>query len=212
MSPLKERTLRRIEAGQNIGLRNFIIAIKGLNFNYWVLRQGSNWTVGQVYEYIVNLIDELSLCLDQLSDEKIRLVRYMQQQVLNVADLEFSEKNWEVCLFFRNIVDAFFRSDVSLCNNRDEESVNNAIRKNLKNKRKELEMSKEKMAETIDVDLDTYKRIEAGQRCSLSTFFIASNKLNMPLDTLTSSDKHMIDEKLRNVFSAAILVDVKYNI
>lgn len=211
MSSLKERTLRRIEKGQNIGLRSFIIAIKGLNLNYWVLQQGSNWTIGQAYEYIVNLIDELNLYLDQLSDEKIRLVRYIQQQVLNVADLEFSEKNWEVCLFFRNIVDAFFRSDISLYNNRDEESVNNAIRQNLKNKRRELGMSKEKMAETIDVDFDTYKRIEAGQGCSLHTFLIASNKLNMPLDTLTSSDKHMIDEKLRNVFSVAILVDVKYN-
>ena len=60
LSPLKERTLRRIEAGQNIGLRNFIIAIKGLNFNYWVLRQGSNWTIEQAYEYIVDLIDELA--------------------------------------------------------------------------------------------------------------------------------------------------------
>lgn len=182
-----------------------------LNFNYWVL-QCKSWTIEQAHLKIIDLVRELDYISDQLTLGQIRIVQYVKTEISRTANVKLVEDNWEVRLFFKNIVNAFIFSSILPKNRINGKNLNRIISKNLKDIRKRLKISQEMMSEKIGIDFDAFKRAESGQVCSLTTLLQISDALRIPMDKLLTTKGRTIDNILEDIFSVAVLIDTIYNI
>lgn len=210
LSGLTIRTIQRMEAGKNLNLNSTYLIARILNFNYWVL-QCESWTIEQANLKIISLIDELDSLSDRLTFEQIRVVQYVKEEISRTANIKLVADNWEVRLFFKNIVNAFIFSNILPTNRVNEKNLNRIISKNLKDIRKRLKISQEIMSEKIDIDFDAFKRAESGQVCSLTTLLQISDALRIPIDKLLTTKRRTINDILEDIFSVAVLIDtIKY--
>ena len=211
LSGLTIRTIQRMEAGKNLNLNSMYLIARILNFNYWVL-QCESWTIEQANLKIISLIDELDSLSDRLTFEQIRVVRYVKEEISRTANIKLVADNWEVRLFFKNIVNAFIFSNILPKNRVNGKNLNRIISKNLKDIRKRLKISQEMMSEKIGIDFDALKRAESGQVCSLTTLLQISDALRIPINKLLTTKGRTIDNILEDIFSVAVLIDTIYNI
>lgn len=210
LSGLTIRTIQRMEAGKNLNLNSTYLIARILNFNYWVL-QCENWTIEQANLKIISLIDELDSLSDRLTFEQIRVVQYVKEEISRTANIKLVADNWEVRLFFKNIVNAFIFSNILPTNRVNGKNLNRIISKNLKDIRKRLKISQEIMSEKIGIDFDAFKRAESGQVCSLTTLLQISDALRIPIDKLLTTKSRTINDILEDIFSVAVLIDtIKY--
>lgn len=211
LSGLTIRTVQRMEAGKNLNLNSMYLIARILNFNYWVL-QCESWTIEQANLKIIDLVMELDYISDQLTLDQIRIVQYVKTEISRTANVKLVEDNWEVRLFFKNIVNAFIFSSILPKNRINGKNLNRIISKNLKDMRKRLKISQEMMSEKIGIDFDALKRAESGQVCSLTTLLQISDALRIPIDKLLTTKGRTIDNILEDIFSVAVLIDTIYNI
>lgn len=211
LSGLTIRTVQRMEAGKNLNLNSMYLIARILNFNYWVL-QCESWTIEQANLKIIDLVRELDYISDQLTLDQIRIVQYVKTEISRTANVKLVEDNWEVRLFFKNIVNAFIFSSILPKNRINGKNLNRIISKNLKDMRKRLKISQEMMSEKIGIDFDALKRAESGQVCSLTTLLQISDALRIPIDKLLTTKGRTIDNILEDIFSVAVLIDTIYNI
>lgn len=210
LSGLTIRTIQRMEAGKNLNLNSTYLIARILNFNYWVL-QCENWTIEQANLKIISLIDELDSLSDRLTFEQIRVVQYVKEEISRTANIKLVADNWEVRLFFKNIVNAFIFSNILPTNRVNGKNLNRIISKNLKDIRKRLKISQEIISEKIGIDFDAFKRAESGQVCSLTTLLQISDALRIPIDKLLTTKSRTINDILEDIFSVAVLIDtIKY--
>lgn len=210
LSGLTIRTVQRMEAGKNLNLNSTYLIARILNFNYWVL-QCESWTIEQANLKIVDLVRELDYVSDQLTLDQIRIVQYIKTEISRTANVKLVEDNWEVRLFFKNIVNAFIFSSILPKNRINGKNLNRIISKNLKDMRKRLKISQEMMSEKIGIDFDALKRAESGQVCSLTTLLQISDALRIPIDKLLTTKRRTINDILEDIFSVAVLIDtIKY--
>lgn len=210
LSGLTIRTVQRMEAGKNLNLNSTYLIARILNFNYWVL-QCESWTIEQANLKIVDLVRELDYVSDQLTLDQIRIVQYIKTEISRTANVKLVEDNWEVRLFFKNIVNAFIFSNILPTNRVNGKNLNRIISKNLKDIRKRLKISQEIMSEKIGIDFDAFKRAESGQVCSLTTLLQISDALRIPIDKLLTTKRRTINDILEDIFSVAVLIDtIKY--
>ena len=210
LSGLTIRTVQRMEAGKNLNLNSMYLIARILNFNYWVL-QCESWTIEQANLKIIDLVRELDYIPDQLTLDQIRIVQYVKTEISRTANVKLVEDNWEVRLFFKNIVNAFIFSNILPTNRVNGKNLNRIISKNLKDIRKRLKISQEIMSEKIGIDFDAFKRAESGQVCSLTTLLQISDALRIPIDKLLTTKRRTINDILEDIFSVAVLIDtIKY--
>lgn len=210
LSGLTIRTVQRMEAGKNLNLNSMYLIARILNFNYWVL-QCESWTIEQANLKIIDLVRELDYISDQLTLDQIRIVQYVKTEISRTANVKLVEDNWEVRLFFKNIVNAFIFSSILPKNRINGKNLNRIISKNLKDMRKRLKISQEMMSEKIGIDFDALKRAESGQVCSLTTLLQISDALRIPIDKLLTTKRRTINDILEDIFSVAVLIDtIKY--
>lgn len=210
LSGLTIRTVQRMEAGKNLNLNSMYLIARILNFNYWVL-QCESWTIEQANLKIIDLVMELDYISDQLTLDQIRIVQYVKTEISRTANVKLVEDNWEVRLFFKNIVNAFIFSSILPKNRINGKNLNRIISKNLKDMRKRLKISQEMMSEKIGIDFDALKRAESGQVCSLTTLLQISDALRIPIDKLLTTKRRTINDILEDIFSVAVLIDtIKY--
>lgn len=210
LSGLTIRTVQRMEAGKNLNLNSMYLIARILNFNYWVL-QCESWTIEQANLKIIDLVRELDYISDQLTLDQIRIVQYVKTEISRTANVKLVEDNWEVRLFFKNIVNAFIFSSILPRNRVNGKNLNRIISKNLKDMRKRLKISQEMMSEKIGIDFDALKRAESGQVCSLTTLLQISDALRIPIDKLLTTKRRTINDILEDIFSVAVLIDtIKY--
>lgn len=210
LSGLTIRTVQRMEAGKNLNLNSMYLIARILNFNYWVL-QCESWTIEQANLKIIDLVRELDYISDQLTLDQIRIVQYVKTEISRTANVKLVEDNWEVRLFFKNIVNAFIFSNILPTNRVNGKNLNRIISKNLKDIRKRLKISQEIMSEKIGIDFDAFKRAESGQVCSLTTLLQISDALRIPIDKLLTTKRRTINDILEDIFSVAVLIDtIKY--
>lgn len=210
LSGLTIRTVQRMEAGKNLNLNSTYLIARILNFNYWVL-QCESWTIEQANLKIVDLVRELDYVSDQLTLDQIRIVQYIKTEISRTANVKLVEDNWEVRLFFKNIVNAFIFSSILPKNRINGKNLNRIISKNLKDMRKRLKISQEMMSEKIGIDFGALKRAESGQVCSLTTLLQISDALRIPIDKLLTTKRRTINDILEDIFSVAVLIDtIKY--
>lgn len=210
LSGLTIRTVQRMEAGKNLNLNSMYLIARILNFNYWVL-QCESWTIEQANLKIIDLVRELDYISDQLTLDQIRIVQYVKTEISRTANVKLVEDNWEVRLFFKNIVNAFIFSSILPKNRVNGKNLNRIISKNLKDMRKRLKISQEMMSEKIGIDFDALKRAESGQVCSLTTLLQISDALRIPIDKLLTTKRRTINDILEDIFSVAVLIDtIKY--
>lgn len=210
LSGLTIRTVQRMEAGKNLNLNSVYLIARILNFNYWVL-QCESWTIEQANLKIIDLVRELDYISDQLTLDQIRIVQYVKTEISRTANVKLVEDNWEIRLFFKNIVNAFIFSSILPKNRINGKNLNRIISKNLKDMRKRLKISQEMMSEKIGIDFDALKRAESGQVCSLTTLLQISDALRIPIDKLLTTKRRTINDILEDIFSVAVLIDtIKY--
>lgn len=210
LSGLTIRTVQRMEAGKNLNLNSMYLIARILNFNYWVL-QCESWTIEQANLKIIDLVRELDYISDQLTLDQIRIVQYVKTEISRTANVKLVEDNWEVRLFFKNIVNAFIFSSILPKNRVNGKNLNRIISKNLKDMRKRLKISQEMMSEKIGIDFDALKRAESGQVCSLTRLLQISDALRIPIDKLLTTKRRTINDILEDIFSVAVLIDtIKY--
>lgn len=210
LSGLTIRTVQRMEAGKNLNLNSMYLIARILNFNYWVL-QCESWMIEQANLKIIDLVRELDYISDQLTLDQIRIVQYVKTEISRTANVKLVEDNWEVRLFFKNIVNAFIFSNILPTNRVNGKNLNRIISKNLKDIRKRLKISQEIMSEKIGIDFDAFKRAESGQVCSLTTLLQISDALRIPIDKLLTTKRRTINDILEDIFSVAVLIDtIKY--